>query len=403
MISKGYGVYNWRGDLYSIWSEGLYRNSTRLADFVDTSGPMYTFSSCLGETPKLFFHNGVKAYTYDYTNSVVEVTGIPTGLVPGSAYLDGTTYVLQKERSAIRGSGINDPATWDADNSLLAQIEPDDGVYLSKQMVYIIAFNEWSVEVFYDAGNATGSPLGPVQGAKISVGCRHPGTVAEIEGSIFWVAQARNGSVSVQLLDGLKAQVVSTPPVERLLQNANYDVAWAWTARMGGHKFYVVTLKNSNITLVYDMLSKQWAQWTDGDGNYLPVIASSFNAAGQPVLQGETDGFLHTLDTSQYTDNGVLIPFDLYTPNFDAGTRKKKYLHSLEIVADQTAGSTMTLRVSDDDYQTWSNPRTLDLGKYRPRLTGGGTFRRRAYHFHHSAQVPLRIQAVELQVEEGTL
>jgi len=59
--------------------------------------------------------------------------------------------------------------------------------------------------------------------------------------------------------------------------------------------------------------------------------------------------------------------------------------------------------VSDDDYQTWSNFREVDLSKNRPMLTNCGTFRRRAYHFRHQSNTPLRIQAVELMIDLGTL
>ena len=80
-----------------------------------------------------------------------------------------------------------------------------------------------------------------------------------------------------------------------------------------------------------------------------------------------------------------------------------KYLHSMDFVADQTAGSTLMVRKTDDDYQTWSNPRMVDLGTHRPRLISNGSFRRRAYHFRHACNTALRIKAVELQLDIGTL
>lgn len=405
-VSVGRGIYNWLGDIYSIWDNHLYKNNVVISGTLDTTNDGYTFNSILGSTPKLFLQNGVKAYTYDGTNGLVNVTDTnyvafsPT--IKGQAYLDGTTYVMTP-KAVINGSNINDPQTWGASNNLIAQIEPDAGVFVAKQLVYVIAFKQWSVEVFYDAGNATGSPLGPVQGAKINVGCRAGGTVQDIEGTLFWVAQARSGSVSVYAMDGLKATPISTPAIDRLLEAGDYSAVYSWGIKMGGHKFYGITLKNSNLTLVYDLSSRLWYQWTDTNGNYLPIVSATFSPGQYPLVQHESNGKIYTVDDMVFTDDGQLILFDLYTPNYDGGSRKRKYCGSMDFIADQTNGSIMTVRKTDDDYQTWSNFRTVDLSKPRPKLTSMGTFRRRAWHFRHRCNTGLRIQAIELHLEMGVL
>ena len=401
--ATGLGIYNWLGDIYSIWGNTLYKNNVAITGTLDTTA-RYTFSPILGATPKLFIQNGTKAYNYDATNGLVAVTDVnyPAATVPGQVYLDATMYVMTA-KAAIQGSNINDTTVWQATNSLIAQIEPDGGVALAKQLVYVIAFKQWSVEAFYDAGNATGSPLGTVQGAKISVGCRSAYTIQDIEGSLLWVSQARGGSVAVYMMEGLKAQPISTPPIERLLEEADYTVVYSWSARVAGHKLYGVTLVNNNITLVYDISVGRWYQWADSNGNYLPWVSSTFSSNQRSLIQHTTNGKVYSLENMVFNDDGSVFAVDLYTPNFDGGTRKKKYMHSMDFIADQTAGSTMTVRKSDDDYQTWSNPRTVDLSKSRPRLTGMGTFRRRAHHFHHLANTAFRIKAVELQLDVGTL
>lgn len=402
--ANGYGLYNWQGDIFTIWGNTLYKNNVAVTGTVDTTNGVYTFSQCLGATPKLFFQNGVKAYTYDTAGGLVQVTDVdyPATSVKGSAYLDGTTYVMTATAS-IQGSGINDPTAWDPLNKLTAQIEPDGGVCLTKQLVYVVAFKQWSIEVFYDAGNATGSPLGTVQGAKVNVGCRHQDTVRELDGALFWVAQSRGGSLSVWAMDSLKAQPVSTPAIDRLLQQADFTTVYSWTTKNVGHKFYVITLVNSNLTLAYDVTSRRWYQWTDVNGNYMPIVGATFTSSQQPLLQHASNGKVYYFDLSYVNDDGSLITFDLYTPNWDGGMRKIKYLHSADFVADQTEGSILNVRCSDDDYQTWSNFRNVDLGRKRPRLTQCGSFRRRAYHFRHVCNTALRIQAVEMQVEAGEL
>ena len=332
----------------------------------------------------------------------VSDNGVTSLRVKGSAYLDGTLYVTTTLAN-VYGSDINDPMKWDPLNMLVAQTEPDDAVFTAKQLVYVIVFGQWSTEAFYDAGNATGSPLGPVQGAKVSVGCRHADTVQELEGTLFWVSQARGGSIAVFAMDGMKAQQISTPPVERLLEEGDYSEVYSWTARLSGHKYYGITLKNSNLTLVYDLISHRWYQWTDTNGNYFPIVAATYNSSQQVLMQHATNGKIYTLEDMTYVDDGQLISVEIYTPNYDGGVRFRKYMKSMDVVADQTTGSLLQIRKSDDDYQTWSNFRTVDLGRIRPRLTDNGTFRRRAYHVVHRCNTPLRLVALEMWVDPGTL
>ena len=400
----GRGLYNWSGNVYSIVGGTVYKDGVAVSGSVDTTNGTYTFSACLGATPKLFMQNGVKAYTYDSSGGLVNVSDVdyPTTTCKGSGYLDGTTYVMTSTAN-VYGSGINDPTSWTASNMLVAQIEPDGGVALSKQLVYIIALKQWSTEVFYDAGNASGSPLAQVQGAKANFGCRHQDTVREIDGSLYWVSQTRSGSVSVVVMDGLKITAVSTPPIDRLLQQSAFSTVYSWTTKIAGHKFYVLTLVDLNLTLVFDITSKRWYQWTDANGNYLPIVAATFSPAQQPLVQHASNGKVYTLSMGTYLDDGGDIVWDLYTPNFDGGVKLRKILFGMDFVADQTPGSVLQVRCSDDDYTTWSNFRKVDLGQKYPRLTNCGTFRRRAYHFRHVCNTALRIKAVDLHLDIGTL
>lgn len=299
--AAGLGSYNWNGDLFTIFGTKVYKNNVVLSGTVDGTA-IYSFTSTLGTAPQLVFQNGVKMYTYDTTNGIVEVqssaavvvtgdistgsavvtaitpdttglfenmyvtgagipdftriltvdstsqvtldnnatatttgvsltfeTGFPSSRVPGIAYLDGYIEVMTPD-ATIWSSDANEPNSWALDSNIVAQIEADQGVYISKQLVYVLAFKKYSVEMFYDAGNATGSPLSPVQGAKVSVGCRHANSVAQMEGTIFWVSQARDGGTAVYLMDNVKPAQISTPPIERLLQQADYTTVYSWCA-----------------------------------------------------------------------------------------------------------------------------------------------------------------------------
>ena len=461
---NGYGVYNWLGDIYAIFGATMYKNGLALSGTLNTAGGVYRFSQSLGATPRLQFGNGAASYNYDASAGIVVInplttvtagsfvvsveytiltvgttdftligasantigvvftaTGVGTGTgtatapnnfpvttVKGWAYLDGTTYVMNADAS-IRGcTALNDTTSWtDLLNRLTAQIEADGGVALTKQLVYVLALGQWSTEVFYDALNATASPLGPVQGAKINYGCANQDSLQELDGILFWAATNRSASAQILMLENLKPQIISTKPIERLLGEVSFAAGnvFSFTLKYEGHRFYGITLKAENVTLVYDLVDKLWAQWTDSAGNYWPIVSTTFNSSLGRILQHETNGKLYLMDAEYFTDDGAMITVDVYTPNFDGGVRRRKQLSMLEFIGDQTPGSTLQVRSNDWDYAAsrWTNFRRVDLSLQKPILTNNGTFMRRAYHLRHQCNTRLRLQAIELQMDLGTL
>jgi len=211
--------------------------------------------------------------------------------------------------------------------------------------------------------------------------------------------------VQVVMLDNLKVSVVSTPAVERLLADADFSQVYSFSVKFEGHRFYVVTVKNANLTLAYDLGEKMWAQWTDPEGNYFKAVACTYLPGTGRVLQHESDGKLYKLDSTYTNDAGALITVDLYTPNFDGGVRRRKQLNFMEFIADQTPGSSLQVRVNDSDYDSsgWSTFRAVDLSVERAFLENCGTFRRRAIHLRHKCDTRLRLQAIELQLDLGVL
>ncbi len=401
----GRGVYNWKGNIFSIFADKLYKDGVAISGTVDTTGGVYQFSSCLGATPKLQLGNGVKAYNYDAGAGLVEITDFdfPSAFVKGWAFLDGTTYVMRPD-AGIQGDDINTPTDWDPLNVIIAQIEPDFGVALSKQLVYVIAMKQWSVEVFYDAGNATGSPLGQVQGAKVSYGCISADSVQDIDGALFFLSTSRTAGNQVLMIDQLKSETISTPEVERLLQGKDFSQVSSWQVSVDGHRFYVATIKLANLSIVYDLDQRRWSQWTDADGNYSKICASTYDSSGRAILQHESNGKLYYCNTIYQNDDGTPFHLDIITPNFDAGVGSRgKQMNMLKFVADQQPGQIIQVRVSDDDYQTWSEPRYVDFGQKMPYLDSCGTFQKRAHWFRKYDSLPFRLRAIEPQIDLCTL
>lgn len=411
LTGNGYGVYRWRDNTYSIFGSKIYKDGVDMGALaLDTTNGVYRWDESLNPV-LLIFGNGVKAYTTDGT-TVTQITDgdFPAAFVKGWAFLDATEYVGVRNSATIQGSDLNAPTSWDPLNTIIAQIEPDRMVAMAKQLVYVISLKEWSTEAFFDAGNATGSPLGRVQGAKVNWGCLSSDSVREIDGILLWAGTNLKGNQSsghaqIIMMDNLKARLVSTPEVERLLDQADFTTVFSFTINLPGHRLYILTVKNANLTLAYDIDEEKWHQWTDASGNYWPFVSSTVGAGQTHILQHETDGKLYLCDPDYVTDDGALIQCDIYTPNFDGGIRRIKYLSWLEFISYQTAGSLLQVRCNDHDFDAkkWTNFRQVDLSRKRPYLDGCGSFYRRAYNLRHRCNAKFYLEAMEMQLGMGQL
>lgn len=387
------GCFAWIGNVYAVSNWGFFANGS-LVGLVDSSGGYYSFSPCFlnDGTRGLVLHNQANIYVFDS----VSLTHVPFSgtFCPGASFLDGTLYLLSKFDAAVVGSALNNPNTWNPLNKINARKEPDIGVAILKHLQYVLVMKQWSMEAFWDAGNPVGSPLQPAPGTLIPFGCRDAASVQQFEDLILWASATKSGNTGVMMMENLQPQTVSTPAVERLLQDANWTSVYSWSGRISGHRFYCLTLPASNLSLVYDITTQRWFQWTH-DGGYVPFRFCTQTEDDKRVILQHENGDLYTLSQTDFLDDGQDIMVDIYTPNWDGGTRRRKYLQRLEVIADQTGSHSVQLRWSDDDYQTWSNFRTINLGKNRPFTEDLGTFYRRAFHLRYNAPTAFRAKALE--------
>lgn len=258
--SPGRGVFYWNGYVYSIFGTTLYKGLASVATGLDGTGGVYSFSSILGATPKMVLQNGAMGYAYTdiglLTANLHSINAsYPQYTCKGLVYLNGAMYVLQKffgttiTPAVIWGSVVNSVSVlndWDPLDFITAQIEPDSGVYLAKQLIYAVCMKEWTTEVFFDAGNATGSPLQAVLHSKLTYGCATAESVQSINEVLIWISTNRSASNQIVMLDKLQLRIVSTPEIDRLLNQIDLSVVYSWQIKCNGHSFYVLTFKNTN-------------------------------------------------------------------------------------------------------------------------------------------------------------
>lgn len=276
-----------------------------------------------GANPSIIFmKTATAAWTFDGTTITPIVDpDYPANTVPGVVYLDGSIYVMDT-MAVIHGSDLNDPTSWSALNFVTANAEADFAVALALQLNYVVAFKTYSTQFFYDAGNATGSPLSAVQNATLKIGCAAAGSLAFAENRIYFVSQAKQKGRAVTKMDGYTPSTISTPFIERLLNADGLTTVYSFVIKSNGHFFYVLTLADSQITLVFDEQTQEWHQWTtmvavpavnlasatlEDDGSVLLTFMLPHGLAdGDPILVSGIDppnDFLNAQQSVTIVDN----------------------------------------------------------------------------------------------------
>ena len=400
----GRGVYQWRGYLYSVVHDTLYKDGVSIGTLNTTTGPVY-FTETGGGSPKLVLQDKTDGWIVNTSDTVTEITDVdfPANLADGIAFMDQFVFLLD-ENGNVWNSTVNDPSSWNATYFINAESKPDGGVYITEHLNYIIAFGDYSTDFFYNAGNASASTLSAVGEASMSIGLAAAKSVCKVEDLIYFIGQDRNGERRLYKIKGLSHEPISPKPIERIL-NSESDVSsiYAYSLRISGHSFYCLNLPNKNLTLVYDAIDGVWHTWTSYDGSSETefVAYDTTENAGVVYFIAQSDGAIYKFDEDVYQDNGNTIKMKGVTDIFDGGSTQNKFCTRLEVVGDRAASSGLLyISYTDDDYQNYSPAIPVDMSG-RPAITRLGRFQRRAFRYTWEENLPLRLEGFDLNLNVG--
>jgi hypothetical protein len=114
----------------------------------------------------------------------------------------------------------------------------------------------------------------------------------------------------------------------------------------------VLTLKDLNVTLVYDFAQHGWTYWSSVESNiekYFSCYCYN-NYGGIDLLQHENNGKVYQFSPTVYQDDGNPIYVLARTPLIDGGDNTRKFWHEMQIIGDKV-DSYALLRWTNNDYK----------------------------------------------------
>jgi len=367
---------------------------------VVTSATLTSYGTGYSTAPTVSFPSGGGTGA----TGLAYINDFPSPHSPYPTFIDG--YILLPQRSDIYNCVLDEPDHWDAGEYLTAEMFPDTVVALSRQNNQVVVFGESSIEFFYDAANTSGSPLARNDAAAVQIGCVFPNAIYQNENSCIYVGQSDSGGRAIWQITAFTPKKISDEYIEKIIDaETNPNGVYGFGVRTLGHLFYLLNLPTLNRTFLYDVDEKLWHEWSSNSAGSHSIFAYNCmtdTQSGKGHLLHKSNGTIYIIDPTVYTDAGTTILCEIVTNKFDFNTYKRKFYSGLRIVGDRYAsGTTADVTWTDDDYQTWSNTKTITLTDDYPAFQRLGSSRRRAFKVRNTQDTAFRLESIEVDYAEG--
>ena len=313
-------------------------------------------------------------------------------------------FVAKSGTQDIYNSNLDDPALWTAGDFISAEMYPDKIVALSKNNNYLYAIGSNSTEYFYDAANATGSPLARHTSAVQQFGTSAVASVVQTEKEVVFIGETGDGGHTVWTIDGFKEKEIGIPAIKSALlaEGSNLKNVFAFALRVAGQKLYCICLTSR--TMVYSFNTEMWSEWSTNGSTFIGNCATD-GVDGSAHVLGATDGDVYLMNENIFMDDEYPISCTITSAKLDFDTINRKFMYRLTLVGDvpddTLVDTAVSISWSDNDYKTWSTPRTLKFTGDLPAIFQLGQFRRRAFKITYALPHLFRLETMEVYINKG--
>ena len=397
--------------------------ATQIGTISSTSGPVQiSYNNTIANGIIAYIVDGANRYYWVYTTNVFTKLPSTDGPWQGATAVDVIdNYNIYNE------PGTNNWAATDLSSALSTNAyygtkdgEPDPIVTIIADHRQVYLLGQQTTEVWVDVGNVISGiisfPFQRVSGTMMQHGCAARNSVAQFEEQIIFVSKDARGQGIIGAVQGYTFVRLSNHAVEQTLMNVELSDAVAYTYRLEGHEFYVVTFPSIDLTWVYDLAAQAWHKWLSWENNtgyhrHRSNCGCYFNNV---YLVGDyQNGKVYQLDNEIYTEDGATIRRLRRAPHL-VSDLQRQYFSEMQVQFQPGVGlqtgqgdnPQAMLRWSNDGGSTWSNEHWTSIGRvgrYKNRAIWRrlGWSRDRIYEVVVSDPIKAVIISANLKAEVG--
>lgn len=306
--------------LYVVSGNDFYRctvspfgalNATLVGAISGQTGPI-TMAAVGTDLPQIQILTSGTGYIYDESTDVLtEITDVSYTPDYQVTSFNQRFYLNKPDSNEFFGSDILDGLNYDPLFFASAENNPDPLVALQALNTELVLLGNQSIEQFQDIGVDTGFPLRRIQGATINRGCAAARSLAQFEGTLYWLAD----DYTVRALSDGGMQKPSDLPLEdAITRYTSPTQAFGFFVDYPFYKCYCLTFPQNDVTWCYDVMRGMWhkRKSTGVDGWR---IGSSVNYSNMVLLGDRFNGNIYMMDANVYTENGIETPMTWITPS----------------------------------------------------------------------------------------
>ena len=363
-------------------------------------------------------------YGYIYNHSTAVFTQITDVDFPGADTLtsqDGRFIVTKNGR--VYFSNLLDGLSWDGVNVYTPSYKADKVKAVISLQEEIFNFGEETMEAYFDDET---TPFRRMARSSVQYGIIAPESLNLIANTVFLVSRYTGG----------QPQVIQISPNHEINTiSSENSIAWdfgkyqslediySWTfSAPDGHIFYVLTIPSAEQTLVYDVTTKDWCEWSSKIGSQVDgtpiygrcLVNHHLFLKGKHIVTSFNNGNIYYLDWEGTTDNGDAVIRQRDTQIFHS-EYKQICVHELEVdmntgvgtLSGQGSNPVMMVQISRNGGKTFGPERFMRLSKhgdydYRAKLRTLGMARNWVIRFKVSDPINIALIGAKARGSVGS-
>jgi len=326
---------------------------------------------------------------------------LPSPHFPHPVFLDGYIFIVKTGTQDIYNSDNDAPLAWTPSNYISAEMSPDSLLRIERMSNYIIALGTESVEYFYDAANAAGSPLG--RNDTFYKQIRYLGGSVRSGNKVYIIGKYDNGAPDLFLIEDSKVTPVGSQQIQRFLSRiTDFTTLTASIVTYDSNTLYVFTVAGS--TFAYNIGTDFFTNWKYKGTSTFNIQYSDVAYSTSEIntfMYIPSDNAVVKFALNTFTDSGTSYTMTIRTEQLDFETLQMKFMGRLSLFVDNNNAATINLQWTDDDYQTYSNTYSITLNQELPSIRRLGGFRKRAFIFTNTDNQPIRFRGFEVDLNMG--
>ncbi len=365
------GLWNFRGVLYAVAGDSLYRiNASGGHKLLGTGISGTNVVSMSDNGTQLVVVNGVAGYLVDEFDVFQQITDPNFYSANTVLFFDNYFMFDRKGTNQFFFSALADGLSYNGLDFGSAEAQPGFLTTVAQNLELLFLFAQNHIEMWYDSGAAS-FPFQRYAGGVIERGCVSPRSVVLQDDALFFLGIDR----VFYRLQGNVPTRISTHAIEHAIQEyGDISDAFCFTYTFEGHKMIVLTFPSVPHTWVYDISTRLWHERDSWDADNISLNRWRGNCAceiyGQVLIGDSVTGVIGYMDWNNDTEYDNTIQFSA-TSNPISYDKLPVFISRLEL--DMQTGSADTVGQGSDPvvYLQWSKDGGQTWSKLQPTRSIG--------------------------------